>query len=223
MDVRQADRIADSLEEMVFAGVFEQGQRLDEARLAKEFGVSRTPVREALHRLVSADLAKQLPRRGVFVQHPNETRLVEMFETMAEVEGVCGRLATQRISAQQLDALKSINRDCAEAIRNNDPGTYSHHNERFHHVIYRASGNGFLESEALRLYRRLKPFRRVQLRKHGRMAASAAEHDRLIDAMANGKEDVAAGELRNHVATQGTQFYEQMAMLRARQEQRAAG
>lgn len=223
MDVRQADRIADSLEEMVFAGVFEQGQRLDEASLAQKFNVSRTPVREALHRLVAADLAKQLPRRGVFVEHPNEKRLIEMFETMAEVEGVCGRLATQRINSQQLDVLKSINRECTAALANDDPGTYSHHNERFHHVIYRACGNGFLEAEALRLYRRLKPFRRVQLRKHGRMEASAAEHDRLIEAMSRGKGETAAGELRNHVATQGTQFYEQMSQLRAHQEMRAAG
>ena len=112
MDIRQADRIADSLEEMVFTGHFDQGQRLDETSLAQLFGVSRTPIREALQRLVSVDLAEQRPRRGVFVKQPVSRRIAEMFEVMAEIEAVCGRLASDRMTASDLRALSDINQNC---------------------------------------------------------------------------------------------------------------
>lgn len=109
MDVRRADLIADELEEMILTGSFEDGDRLDEIRLAEKFGVSRTPVREAFQRLVASGLAIQIPRRGVFVALPGPVELVEMFETMAEIEAVCARLAAMRISDTALDELSTIN------------------------------------------------------------------------------------------------------------------
>ncbi|MEM1351871.1 MAG: GntR family transcriptional regulator [Pseudomonadota bacterium] len=222
MEVRQADRVADALEEMVFAGLFTKGQRLDEARLARAFGVSRTPVREALQRLVAFKLARQLPRRGVFVEHPDAEQVAEMFETMAEVEGVCGRLAAQRITPEMLQTLETINNACTAAIEVDDHAAYAHHNERFHHALYQASGNAFLEAEAARLYRRLKPFRRVQLRKDGRMAASAAEHGGIIASLAAANANLAAEALRLHVASQGIEFYSHMAQLPTQTDLRAA-
>jgi DNA-binding GntR family transcriptional regulator len=92
-ETRPADSIANTLEEMVFTGQVREGERLDEKLLAKKFGGSRTPVRKALQLLVSSKLAKQRPRRGVFVKQPASTTVIEMFETMAEIEAVCGRLA----------------------------------------------------------------------------------------------------------------------------------
>ena len=83
MDIRCADRIAESLEQLVFRGDYKDGQRLDEIKLAAKFNVSRTPIREALQRLVLSGLAEQLPRRGVFIRQPGPIELMEMFETMA--------------------------------------------------------------------------------------------------------------------------------------------
>ena len=214
MKSKQANRIADSLEEMVFTGQFREGERLDETSLAKMFGVSRTPVREALQRLVATELARQLPRRGVFVRQPNSLTLIEMFETMAEVEGVCGRLAAQRMTAENLGRLEDLNRLCLNAIDEEDRDAYSRHNEKFHHSIYRYAGNAFLEAEALRLYRRLKPFRRVQFQMRGRMQASVDEHKALLASFADGHAERACEILRSHVGTQGERFFHQMAKLR---------
>lgn len=214
METKQSDRIANALEEMVFIGAFEDGQRLDESGLAKQFGVSRTPVREALQRLVSNELAKQLPRRGVFVRRPSAETLFDMYETMAEIEAVCGRLTALRLAGESLDQLLALNARCEAAAKKEDISAYSHHNEAFHHMVFNLTGNEFLASEAKKLFLRLKPFRRIQFRKRGRMAASVAEHADLISAFSARKPERAVDILRSHVATQGTRFYRQMEELR---------
>lgn len=214
MDIRRADTIADALEEMVFAGQFSDGDRLDEIRLAKQFGVSRTPVREALQRLVASGLAEQFPRRGVFVRQPGPVELMEMFEVMAELEAVSGRLAAMRISDAALAELGDANQKCQLAVDRRDSDAYYLENERFHKIIYQQSGNSFLASEAGILHRRLKPFRRQQLKLRGRMAQSMAEHRAIVEAFENGDPEAAANALREHVAIQGEKFYSLMANLR---------
>ncbi len=206
--------IADALEELVFTGEFRDGDRLDEITLAARFGVSRTPIREALQRLVVSGLAEQLPRRGVFVRQPGPVDLMEMFETMAEIEAACGRLAALRISDAALDALGQTNALCQVAVAAADADGYYRENQTFHHVIYHETGNSFLEHEALRLNRRLSPFRRVQLRWRGRMAQSMAEHETVVEALRDGDAVLAADTLRAHVAVQGEKFHQLIASLR---------
>jgi DNA-binding GntR family transcriptional regulator len=214
MSIRRADTIANALEEMVFSGQFSDGDRLDEISLARQFGVSRTPIREALQRLVASGLAEQIPRRGVFVRQPGPVELMEMFEVMAELEAVCGRLAAMRISDQALADLNDANQKCQMAVDRQDTDAYYIENERFHKIIYQQSGNSFLASEAGLLHKRLKPFRRQQLKLRGRMAQSMAEHRTIVEALENGAPEAAANALRSHVAIQGEKFYSLMANLR---------
>ncbi|WP_424984356.1 GntR family transcriptional regulator [Microbulbifer sp. S227A] len=213
MDVRRADPIVEELEKLIFTGTFNDGDRLDEIRLGKRFGVSRTPIREALQRLVASGLAVQLPRRGVFVALPGPVELMEMFETMAEIEAVCARLAALRITDTALDDLDAINRNCRTAMQAGDTDGYYRENERFHHAIYQQSGNGFLAKEARRLQHRLKPYRRIQLRLRGRMAQSMAEHETILDALRAGNPAAAAEAMRGHVAVQGEKFRHLMSSL----------
>ena len=214
MEIRRADMIADELEELVFAGEFGDGDRLDEVKLAAHFGVSRTPLREAFQRLVASGLAEQIPRRGVFVRQPGPVELMEMFETMAEIEGVCGRLAAMRMSDTAIEVLAAANTRCQQAIEISDIDAYYRENEVFHHFIYQQSGNSFLEQEALRLHRRLKPFRRHQLKFRGRMAQSMSEHVAIVAALKQGDPDRAAEALRGHVAIQGEKFHMLMSSLK---------
>ncbi|RPE67005.1 GntR family transcriptional regulator [Pacificibacter maritimus] len=214
MDIRRADKIADALEDVLLSGEYQDGDRLDEVKLAEKFGVSRTPIREALQRLVNAGLAEQLPRRGVFVRQPGPVELMEMFEAMAELEAVCGRLAASRISDAALDALEDANRLCQMAVDNNDADAYYRENERFHHIIYSQAGNSFLEGEVIRLHRRLRPFRRLQLRLRGRMRQSMLEHIQVVEALRSGAAETAGTVLRAHVAIQGEKFYHLMSNLK---------
>ena len=214
MELKRADAIAEAIEGLIFSGEFANGDRLDEIRLAERFGVSRTPVREAFQKLALSGLIAQIPRRGVFVRQPGPVELIEMFEVMAEIEAMCGRFAARRISDKALDRLRAANTACADAVKAGDVDAYYLENERFHHMIYAQSGNGFLEQEALRLHRRLKPFRRMQLRLRGRMAQSMAEHEAIVQALADGDAARASEALQSHVAIQGEKFHHLMAGLK---------
>ncbi len=214
MEKRRADNIAQELEELIFNGTFADGDRLDEVRLAERFEVSRTPLREAIQRLALSGLVKLIPRRGAFVCQPGPLELMEMFEVMAELEAVCGRLAAKRISEDAINELKEANIKCQAAVDAEDTDGYYLENEKFHNIIYRESGNGFLEQEASRLHKRLKPFRRLQLRLRGRMEQSMAEHEAIVEALSNNQSDLAANELRDHVAVQGEKFHYLMANLK---------
>ncbi|MHA6262928.1 GntR family transcriptional regulator [Arenibacterium sp. CAU 1754] len=214
MEKRRADGIAEELEELIFSGTYCDGDRLDEIRLADHFGVSRTPVREAFQRLALSGLVEQIPRRGVFVRQPGPVELMEMFEVMAELEAACGRLAAIRITDAALGELRDANRKCQQAVEAGDHDSYYRENERFHRIIYNQSGNRFLEQEALRLHRRLKPFRRQQLRLRGRLNQSMAEHEAIVQALTDANANTAASALRQHVAVQGEKFHHLMASLK---------
>lgn len=218
MDKRRSDLIADALQERIFDGTYQDGDRLDEVRLAEEFGVSRTPLREALQRLALSRMVELVPRRGAFVRQPGPVELMEMFEMMAELEAACGRFAASRISDAALGDLHDANDKCQSAVEAQNPDGYYVENERFHKIIYRESGNEFLASETLNLHRRLQPFRRQQLRLRGRMAQSMGEHKAILNALEHGSADAAAAALRDHVAIQGEKFYSLIASLKSAAE-----
>jgi len=214
MDIRRADKIAETLEQLVFSGTYRDGERLDELKLADQFNVSRTPIREALHVLVSSGLAEQIPRRGVFVRQPGPVELMEMFETMAELEAACGRLAATRITEDGLAQLVAANVSCQQAVENLDHDLYYTENERFHQIIYRGSANSYLEKQALQLQNRLRAYRKMQLRFRGRLDQSMAEHLEIVTALQNEDAEGAANALRSHVAVQGEKFHRLMASLK---------
>ncbi|MBL1405586.1 MAG: GntR family transcriptional regulator [Rhizobiales bacterium] len=211
MNQNRADHISAELQELIFSGVYKDGDRLDEISLAERFDVSRTPMREALKKLASSGLVEHIPHRGVFVRQPGPIELLEMFEVMSEFEAICGKLAAARISESALDDLKAANSKCQTAKENNDVDGYYLENERFHQIIYKQSGNAFLANEAQRLQKRLQPFRRVQLRFRGRIQQSMAEHEQIVKALFNGDAELAESTLREHVSIQGNKFHQLIA------------
>ena len=208
---RRSEAIAEELESMILAGDLAVGDRLDETRLAERFAVSRTPLREALHRLEASGLVELVPHRGAFVRGAEPHEMVEMFEVMAELEALAGRLASRRASEDRLDEIDRHRRACEEAAT---PDEYYRANERFHGAIYEASGNAYLEAQAKQLHARLRPFRRLQLRVRGRMRQSIEEHRLIVEALRAGDEREAAQRLRDHVTIQGERFGDFLASLR---------
>ena len=206
MSNRAATQVFQGVEEQIATGQLKDGEKLDEASLAVRFQVSRTPVREALLQLVGSGLATQIPKRGCFVKAPSVREMVEMFEVMSELEGLCARLATRRMSEQQLTALKIANAGCEQAIKANNSDLYYDKNVEFHECIYSACGNTFLADETRSLRRRLQSFRRLQLRVRGRMSQSLGEHFDIIEAIETGDADKADLISRQHVMIQGERF-----------------
>ena len=199
-------KIRDSLEQRIVEGELGNGKRLDETELSRFYGVSRTPIREALQRLAESGLAEHLPRRGTFVRSPSLSQLVEMFEVMAELECMAIRLAARRATANDIDALEKDNETCRAAVAANDTKKYYEVNARLHGHIYKMSGNSFLASEARRLHDRLRPFRRLQLRVRGRMEESMAEHDIILAALRDGDANRAMETMKKHITIVGVRF-----------------
>ncbi|NRA87961.1 MAG: GntR family transcriptional regulator [Rhizobiales bacterium] len=206
MTIKKTDFIAEAIEELILKGEFSNGDRLDEIKLGERFGVSRTPIREVFQKLTMSGLVEHFPKRGVFVRQPSPIQILEMFEVMAELEAICGRFAAHTISDESIDMLENANNCCQQAIDEKSETDYYRHNTTFHQIIYKESGNSFLEQEALRLQKRLAPFRRIQLHVRGRMKQSMREHKLIVQALVDGDAANAELTLRDHVAIQGKKF-----------------
>lgn len=206
-------RLRDEIENEILTGRLPPGTRLDEVPLAARFGVSRTPIREALMQLSAAGLIEIRPRRGAIVTEIGPERLVEMFAVMAELESMAGRLAARRHAEADATALRTTLDACRAAAGAGETDVYYYENERFHQAIYAASYNGFLIEQCTGLHRRLKPYRRLQLRVGNRMVTSLAEHEAVVGAILARDGQAAADALRDHIAIQGERFGDLVASL----------
>lgn len=210
-----AQRLKDDIENRIVDGRLPPGTRLDETTLASRYGVSRTPIREALLQLAASGLIEMRPHRGAIVAEIGPARLFEMFEVMAELEAMCGRLAARRMGVRERETLIDIHEACRHTATADDTDAYYYNNERFHLAIYDASGSGFLTEQARALHRRLQPYRRLQLRVRNRMAVSFQEHESIMAALAAGDAELAATRLRDHVVVQGEGFADLVASIEA--------
>ena len=209
----RSTQLREDIEEMIAVGTLTPGQHLDETELAARFDVSRTPIREALIQLASMGVVVIRPRRGAIVAELGPQQLVEMFEVMSELEATCGRLAARRMTVEEQQALLAAHQACKEALDAQEPDDYYYKNEVFHEAIYAGSHNQFLIEQTRNLYRRLRPYRRLQLRVRDRLANSYREHEGVVQAIVSGDGDLAARLLRDHVMIQGQRFSDLMASL----------
>jgi DNA-binding GntR family transcriptional regulator len=208
------NELRDLIEDEIVTGKLAPGERLDEVTLSNRHGVSRTPVRQALHQLSALGLVDVRPRRGATVSAPDIPTVLQMFEVMAELEAMCGRLAARRLSPAEQAAIAEALDGCRLAALNGDSDAYYYENEGFHQAIYMASGNSFLVEQVKILQRRMAPFRRIQLRVRNRLITSLIEHERIVDAIFAGDGEKASRLLREHITIQGESFSDFLASLK---------
>ena len=201
--MRRAEALRDQLEQDIVTGHFKPGERLDEQSLAKRFGVSRTPIREALMQLASIGMVDLQPHRGAFVASLSLKETIERLEMMAALEGMCGALAARRITDEQRSNLVEAHKACAEAAKNGSIDAYYYANKRFHQAIYDACNNAYLVEQTRQLQTRLQPYRRLQLRARHRVSNSLNEHQSIVEAILDGDSAKAEQHLREHILIQG--------------------
>jgi DNA-binding GntR family transcriptional regulator len=124
---------------------------------------------------------------------------MEMFETSAEVEATCVRIATYRITPIERGKLIEMHDASAALVERGDLDGYDKFNREFHEVIYGATHNAFMAEQALAIRNRLKAFRRTQLRHSNRLARSREEHDAIMTAIAQGDGEEASRRMRAHM------------------------
>ncbi|MBL4739897.1 MAG: GntR family transcriptional regulator [Sneathiella sp.] len=213
MNLSRASELVPVLEQDIVTGVLKPGQKLDEAMLAKRFHVSRTPVREALGKLAASGLVEIRPRRGAIVATISLRELMNMFEMMANLEGICARYAARRITPEEKLELAAAQEACAALATSEQYDDYYDKNMLLHNLIYKTSHNDFLEKQTQDLRLRLSPYRRLQIRIPGRLKSSSDEHGKLVDAILKGDAKLAEKLTRDHVAIQGERFTDVLATL----------
>lgn len=192
-------RIEAALLEDISAGLIEPGERLDETKLAERFGVSRTPIREALNRLTGLGVLIAGEKRGVRVALYSREELAQMFEAMQEIESICARLANQRSTLLDRAEIEAAQDACAVAAAANDRGAYIKANEAMHTAIYRATGNPYIREIASDFRRRTGPFRAKKLQNQEDLIASVENHVDLLAKIFSGDTQVAVDGMRQHM------------------------
>lgn len=199
-----SDRIRNVLTDEIASGALAAGSALEEQQLADRFGASRTPVREALRQLAASGLVEVRARRGVVVARLTPERIMDMFEASAEIEAMCARLATYRMTPLERSELMQLHEASKAMVEAGDVDAYDAFNHEFHERIYRATHNAFLAEHVLNLRTRLSAFRRTQLRQGDRVRHSREEHEAVMQAIAEGDGETAARRMRAHMLNAAT-------------------
>lgn len=194
-----AQRIETALLDDIAAGLVAPGERLDETRLAERFGVSRTPVREALSRLTAQGVLIAGEKRGVRVAQYSREELGQMFEAMQEIESVCARLASQRLTLLNRSEIEDAQAQCAAAAAKNDRIAYIKANEALHMSIYRATDNLYIRELASDFRRKTGPFRAKKLQTQEDLLASVDSHVDLLAKIFSENSQVAVDGMRKHM------------------------
>ncbi|HEY8358831.1 MAG TPA: GntR family transcriptional regulator [Ramlibacter sp.] len=210
----RAEHVKEQLAQAIVSGEILPGMTLDEGDIAGRYGVSRTPVREAIRDLAAMGLVQVRPHRGTIVTRPEPQQLAHMFEIMAELEGLCAGRAARCMSIGERQELERVHASLGKMVRDNDIASYRVANEEFHSTIYKGSHNRYLIEITLTTRRRLSPFRRAQFMSTGRLAQSYAEHDSIVSAIMRADEASASAAMRSHILVVENTF-EQMSFVPA--------
>lgn len=207
-----ADALRARLEGEIASGRIAPGTRLDEQEIAARHGCSRTPVREAFRLLAADRLVELRGRQGAVVRSIGLQTLVEMFQVMGELEGLCARLAARRISEAQMAGLRAIHQRLVDAAGAGLDAFYDINHE-FHEAIYEAAQNGFLAEETRRLRNRVAAYRRRVTSMPNRIADTIAEHQSVMDAIFARDAEGAHRAMRAHLTLLGENLHDLIAAL----------
>jgi DNA-binding GntR family transcriptional regulator len=196
-----AARIQRSLTSQILNGELPPGHKLDEKALAAKFGVSRTPIREALRELGARGLIDLVPHRGGIVAQIGLDELSDMLDAECELEGLCARLASQRMTSLEKGALQECHHQAKDLIGDRDEMRYLEINQTFHDLICDGAHNATLAGMTRDLRARLAPFRQTQSDAEGRrLARSHEEHEQIVQAILRGDPIAAYDAMCRHNA-----------------------
>lgn len=195
----RASEICQQIADAIALGEFAPGQHLEELALAARFGVSRTPIREALRQLGSMGLIEMRPNRGAVVTAMTPETLDHLFEAIGELEASCARHAAGRMNEAEREALRTLHAHSREVMQRNDVPAYDRLNLEIHALIIQGSHNPVLIETVIALHSRVSSFRRAQFRSTERMAESWAEHAVIIEALLARDALTAWREMRHHL------------------------
>ena len=194
------EQVTATLESEILTGTLASGTALTEQSLSKRLGVSRTPIRAALHTLAEEGLINLVPNRGAVVVGVTREDLIDIYKIRMRLEGLASALAAERISRGDLATLRESVELAEFYISRNDTEHLKELDTQFHAMIYRASGNRMLNKTLSELHRNIISYRKMSLSVPGRLERSVGEHREILKAIEAGDAERADRLTSAHVA-----------------------
>ncbi|MFW2374386.1 MAG: GntR family transcriptional regulator [Gammaproteobacteria bacterium] len=195
-------QVADRIRDQIYRHVLQPGDAIDEMALCERYGISRTPLREALKVLSSEGLIELIPHKGSFVRSMDIAELNELFPVMAVLEGLCAREAVDKCTAEDLSKLEAMHKKLEQHAANGDIDDYYEQNFIFHQAVQDLSGNPTLQRLIGDLRKILRLARHMQLTIPGRLEASIEEHRQILLAFRKHDADLADQNMQAHLRKQ---------------------
>ena len=198
------DEVADRMRELIHAGEMEPRARVNEGELTERFGISRTPLREAIKILATEGLLELLPNRGARVASISQTEIEEIIEVIAGLEATACELACRKIAEADIDALAEKNAAMVAGWEARDEATYFRLNREIHEGIMLAAGNAALRAVYTSLSGRTQRSRYTAHQTDAQWARAVSEHERMIPLL-RARDGEALGRLmREHIRGKAT-------------------
>lgn len=195
-------QVADRLRTQIYHNELKPGDAIDELALCERYGISRTPMREALKVLNSEGLIELIPHKGSFVRRMDTAELDELFPVMAVLEGLCAREAVQNCGPEDLEKLDAMHEKLEQLAAKDEVDDYYEQNFVFHQAIQDLAGNHTLQRIIGDLRKVLRLARHAQLTIPGRLQASIEEHRKIMHAFHAHDPDLADANMKKHLLKQ---------------------
>lgn len=194
-------KIFSILRDKILEGDFKKSEKLVEAKLAEELGVSRTPVREALKQLELEGLVENLPNRGVYVKGITHQDVDDIYTIRMAIEGISVEWAIERMTPEELKRIEEIYELMEFYTSKNDVDKISELNTKFHEAIYKATKSRYLEQILKDFQYYIKNTREKSLKTQGRLQTALDEHKEILENLKVRNKEAARKSLEKHIIT----------------------
>ncbi len=191
--------LLDHIRELIVEGVLPPGSKIPENELCARFGVSRTPMREALKVLAADGLVMLEQNRGAWVSKITVAELEEVFPVMGALEALSGELACQNITPAQLENVRHLHAEMVRHYESKELAEYFRVNQEIHEVILEAANNATLAAQYRSLAHRVRRARYIANMTDARWRRAVEEHEQILKALENREGEKLAGILKAHL------------------------
>lgn len=193
-----AEQVFDRLENEILSGIYPRGEVLTEMKLVADLGVSRTTIREALHRLEQEHII-ETTQKGFLVLGVTQQDLMDIFEIRERIEGIASRMAAEIITDAQLAELREALELQEFYVPRHDADHIKIYDSRFHQLIYRFSGSSVFFDTLMPLHKKVQKYRKASVENESRAVQSATEHRAIFEAIAAHNADLAEKYTVEHI------------------------
>lgn len=197
--VSLAEQVFERLEKEILTGKYQRGEILTEMKIVSDLGVSRTPIREALHRLEQEHII-EITQRGILILGVTEKDLEDIFDVRMKIEGMASASAAQCMSEEELSELRETLELQEFYVSKRDPDRIKTMDSKFHQLIYRYCGSTVLYDTLMPLHKKVQKYRRASVENNARAQQSAKEHRAIFEAIEAKNAQLAEQHTFEHIA-----------------------